>query len=82
MNLMRHEKVKYPLTKATSRSMLSTEVNNMKHIKTMKLNAHEAITLEHHGYRLILKDFGKMIWEVWQKEEQHEEEKESTRDNT
>lgn len=54
----------------------------MQYIKTMKLSVHEAITLEHHGYQLILKDFGRMLWEVWKKEEQHEEDKESKRDNT
>jgi hypothetical protein len=40
----------------------------MKYIKTVKLNAHEAITLEHNGYVLRLKDFASMLWDVWQKE--------------
>jgi hypothetical protein len=43
----------------------------MKYIKTTKLTAHEAITLEHHGYVILLKDFGQMLWEVYKNEEKN-----------
>jgi hypothetical protein len=51
----------------------------MRYVKTMKLNAHEAITLEHHGYQLILKDFGQMIWEVYKYEEKEDKEQKEER---